>query len=280
METDDENVDATTHLLPPVEDAVVAQHNHSPFSKQKDDPDCGETSDGRLDNATQLRESRWRKFAHSVAYPPEADLSEHKTVTWEWLNENHGDYSQPYNHSKEGSDLETGLRWRARRKTWIVRLQANLLKNPIVPLVFRLIVWIFSLIALALGASINHLSRTSHLPQGPSADMAIIIDAVALVYLLYITYDEYSGKPLGLRSAKAKMRLIFLDIFFIVFDSANLSLAFASLSDVQGSCTQSEVNNHLDPKNDPICDRQKVLASVLLIALIGWLSTFAISVFR
>lgn len=110
--------------------------------------------------------------------------------------------------------------------------------------------------------------------------MAIIVDAVALVYLVYITYDEYTGKPLGLRSPKAKMRLILLDIFFIVFDSANLSLAFASLSDVQGSCINSVINHHLDPKNDAICSRQTALASVLLIALIAWLLTFTISVFR
>ena len=96
--------------------------------------------------------------------------------------------------------------------------------------------------------------------------MAIIVDVVAMLYLLYITYDEYTGKPLGLRSAKSKMRLIFLDLFFIVFDSANLSLAFEAIG--YGDCVQQ------------ICSRQKALASVLLIALIAWLLTFAISVLR
>jgi len=117
-------------------------------------------------------------------------------------------------------------------------------------------------------------------PQGPSALMAIIVDAVALVYLVYITFDEYTSKPLGLRSPSAKARLILLDIFFIVFDSANLSLAFESLSTVRGSCTFAEVNQEITPKNDAICDRQKALASVLLIALVAWLTTFAISVLR
>lgn len=95
--------------------------------------------------------------------------------------------------------------------------------------------------------------------------MAIVVDAVALAYLLYITYDEYSGKPLGLRPAKAKMRLIFLDLFFIVFDSANLSLAFEV---IEGGC------------DSRVCNQQKALASVLLIALIAWLLTFSISVMR
>lgn len=110
--------------------------------------------------------------------------------------------------------------------------------------------------------------------------MAIIVDAVALVYLVYITYDEYTGKPLGLRSPSAKMRLVLLDLFFIVFDSANLSLAFASLSDVRGACTNATINDRPDEKNDPICARQTALASVLLVALIAWLLTFCISAFR
>lgn len=96
--------------------------------------------------------------------------------------------------------------------------------------------------------------------------MAIIVDAIAMIYLIYITYDEYSGKPLGLRNAKAKMRLIFLDLFFIVFDSANLSLAFEAFGE--------------DRYCGEVCGKQKALASVLLIALIAWLSTFSISVTR
>lgn len=103
--------------------------------------------------------------------------------------------------------------------------------------------------------------------------MAIIVDAIALVYLFYITYDEYSGKPLGLRSAKAKMRLIFLDLFFIVFDSANLSLAFGAVLDSDAACDQGALN-------PGICQRQTGLASVLLIALIAWLLTFSVSVLR
>ena len=127
-------------------------------------------------------------------------------------------------------------------------------------------VFFFSAVALALAGSIHHRSTEERLSQTASTDMAIIVDVVAMIYLLYITYDEYTGKPLGLRSAKAKMRLIFLDLFFIVFDSANLSLAFEAID--YGDCVEQ------------ICSWQKALASVLLIALIAWLLTFAISVLR
>src|SRR5437667_11778907 len=84
--------------------------------------------------------------------------------------------------------------------------QRTLLRNPIIPLIFRLIIWFFSLIALALGGSIFHISEKEGFSQRPSTLMAIIVDIIALVYILYVTYDEYTGKPLGLRSAKAKIR--------------------------------------------------------------------------
>lgn len=202
-------------------------------------------------------------------------------MTPEWMNDNIGDYEQPWRGQLlEGDSPEYPLHSNTRREIWFKRFHSTLLKSPLVPLILRLLVWCFSLSALALGGSIQHMAAKHNHPQGPSALMAIIVDAVALVYLVYITFDEYTSKPLGLRSPSAKARLILLDLFFIVFDSANLSLAFASLSDVTGSCTEAEVNQELYPPNNNICVRQKALASVLLVALVAWLLTFAISVLR
>ena len=208
---------------------------------------------------------------------------EKQAVTPEWLNENLGDYSRPWEGANGDADLEKAsqsMTFNRRRKLWVQRSRQRILRSPIVPLIIRLTVWFFSLIALALGGSIHHISVSYKRPQGPSAEMAIIVDAVALVYLVYITYDEYTGKPLGLRPARAKIRLVFLDLFFIVFAAANTSLAFASLTDVTGSCTESEVNQIYDPRNSKICGRQKALATILLLGLLSWLMTFAISVLR
>lgn len=224
--------------------------------------------------------SRWRAFAVSSAYPANsAEVGE--IVTEEWLVQNGADYSRPWLAGEEDGDPEKGsaslFRSRMKRRAWYLRAQRTILRSPVVPMVIRLIVGIFSMMALALAASIRRLTTTmladdSLIPKPrktPSTDMAIIVDAVAIVYLSYITYDEYSGKPLGLRSAKAKMRLIFLDLFFIVFDSANLSLAFEAVQDNLKSGGLHQIN-----------DRQETLASVLLIALIAWLLTFSISVLR
>ncbi len=103
--------------------------------------------------------------------------------------------------------------------------------------------------------------------------MAIGVDAIAIVYLLYIMYDEYTGKPLGLRSAKAKLRLILLDLFFIIFQSANLSLSFDSLIHFFD-------DDYADVSGRQDYEKQRGLSAVLLIALVAWLSTFAVSIFR
>lgn len=203
-------------------------------------------------------------------------------MTPDWYEKNGPDYSRPWMADAEQEDMENLQGIQTRRRVWWKRIQRTIIRSPMIPLVLRSIVWTFSAAALAVAASIHRLTDNERkknpdtdLKNLASTEMAIAVDAVALVYLLYITYDEYSGKPLGLRSARAKMRLIFLDLFFIVFDSANLSLAFEALGESSGCKV-------LRPTDDDIriCKRQKTLASVLLIALIAWLLTFSISVFR
>lgn len=117
--------------------------------------------------------------------------------------------------------------------------------------------------------------------QQSSSILAICFNAVALLYILYITYDEYTSKPLGLRPARAKMRLIFLDLFFIVFDAATVSLAFNTLSDPRWACYgPEESNKQTCGQDDEICARQAGLVSILLVSLIAWLLTFSISTLR
>lgn len=186
------------------------------------------------------------------------------------------------------------------------------MNNPFVVLIIRLIVLVFVLAALGVGASIYH--RTDALnssagaragtlidpsteqnyicEQQPSTYMAFMVDSCAVVYLGYITWDEYRSKPLGLRKTRDKLRLLFLDIVFIIFSSAALALSFNTLTDRQWACYSggpatngSSSNNQMVAQstcvhNGDLCRRQKALCGVLLIALFVWLQTFAISVLR
>lgn len=283
FEVCEDDPDATARLLPAeIEDALVAQHNHSPYATSKSNRSkSAEAGNEPYYTDQEIRESRWRRFVQISAYPHAEVVAEEKRVSFEWLNNNMGDYSQPWGARRDGSDTEMGrITLRSKQRNLWTRFQRHLLSSPTVPLIFRLTVWIFSLCALSLGGSIRALSGRFDRYPGPSADMAIVVDAVALVYLVYITYDEYTSKPLGLRPPNAKMRLILLDIFFIIFDAANMTLAFVSLHDVQGTCTSAVINDVHDDRNDTLCVRQKALASVLLVALIAWLLTFCISIFR
>lgn len=155
------------------------------------------------------------------------------------------------------------------------------MKNPFVPLIIRVTVIVFSSLALGLSGSIYvRAGNAENCDKGSSTYMAIIVDVVAIVYSVYIAIDEYTSKPLGLRSHRAKVRLVFLDIFFIVFDSANLSVAFEALTDPVWACRQNGDEQGICAFNKALCDRQKALTATLLMALLAWLATFAISMLR
>lgn len=177
------------------------------------------------------------------------------------------------------------------------------------PLIVRVIVLVFVLCALGLGVTIyegsNNLNNSPDLraetsdppgtapdyicSQQPSTYMSFIVDAVAVIYLLYITWDEYTSKPLGLRRSRDKVRLLFLDLIFIVFSAANTSLAFNTLTNHQWACYEdvpavanlnSAVAQSVCVYSANLCARQRALCAMLVIALTAWFVTFAISVSR
>lgn len=277
-------------LIPP--EIQIAQHNSTPAAKYtfRQDPPRGRLDDPQRESIPPIpfstnaeTGSRWKAFAVASRYPA-VSAEGGEIVSEDWLVQNGADYSRPWLAGvDENGDPEKHPMhlFRAKRRAWYIRAQRTVLRNPLAPMIIRLNVWIFSAVALCLGASIHHLTDDNpSVNTTPSTDMAIIVDVVAMIYLLYITYDEYSGKPLGLRSARAKLRLILLDLFFIVFDSANLSLAFEAVRGESCNPDMTEHNARYTDSTRQICGRQKGLASVLLIALIAWLLTFSISVLR
>lgn len=78
-----------------------------------------------------------------------------------------------------------------------------LLKNAFVPLVFRLTVLAFSCAALGVSATILRSVRDSNDDRDPynqcapraSTYMGIVVSAIAIPYVGYVTWDEYLSKP-------------------------------------------------------------------------------------
>lgn len=65
---------------------------------------------------------------------------------------------------------------------------------------FRLLVLTFTLAALGLGGRIFHEADSVTANEGPcdkraSTYMAIVLDSIAVPYILYVTWDEYLSKP-------------------------------------------------------------------------------------
>lgn len=196
-------------------------------------------------------------------------------------------------HGISNKNSRSGRKKSNKDKNYLFKqnLERLFLYNNYIPLIFRICIFIFSIISLALSSSIfrnskgqyqllgsSKLTLTSSLNQQPSTIMAICVQTVALVYLVYIAYDEFSSKPLGIRDPIAKIRLILLDLLFIIFSSANLSLSFNTLYDGRWVCTVDSQSVY--PIVDSICNKQKALCAFLFLVLTLWVSNFTISVLR
>ncbi|KAJ3494249.1 hypothetical protein NLG97_g4202 [Lecanicillium saksenae] len=149
------------------------------------------------------------------------------------------------------------------------RLWMMALRHSLSPLIFRLIVIITSIIALGVAARIIHLETIANNRGAESTQsaFAVVVDTVAIPYSTYMIWDEYTGKPLGLRSAVDKMSLILLDLFFIIFKSASTALAFEAL--VYHNILLVSIRNLAD-----------TLAAFMLIGLVAWAMNLSVNIFR
>jgi hypothetical protein len=294
---DNDTVDPTSLLLPRTPTSARHPcHNYMPTPKSSVP---GRKFDHAREGApvtltTPMSDSalKWKQFAHSSThFGDHGDSAERpidsrgQIVDDDWMKENMPDLETPWEPIDEDKDDERlkgfWLFSPAKRKRKAMRFHRTIMNHPMVPAVVRMFVLIFSIMALSLAGAIFHHSNSADCRNNSSTWMAIIVDVVAILYTVYITYDEYTSKPLGLRSHNAKMSLIFLDLAFIVFESANLSLAFQALTDEKWACRESLEPGPLTcDYTRSICVRQKALTATLLIALMAWLSTFTISTLR
>ena len=151
-----------------------------------------------LDQTLAESSTRWLPYMLSGPQPNTCDVEGARLVSDNWMQDN-----MPWfmNAGPSPDDLNE-----KQRSTWLQRSSATdakrtLLKNPYIPLIFRLIVITFTLAALGLGARVWHQTRATR--QQSSADcvqrastyMSIILDCIAVPYIFYVTWDEYTSKP-------------------------------------------------------------------------------------
>ncbi|KAF2127816.1 hypothetical protein P153DRAFT_377319 [Dothidotthia symphoricarpi CBS 119687] len=288
---EDDNADVTSLLLPRTPTSIrPASHHYMPTPKSnvpgRKFDHAREGAPVTLTTHVTDSASKWAQFAAASQFDAlDRPLSSRGQIVDDaWMAENMPDLEKPWEPIEQDDEAEKlkgfWLFNPAKRRRKVTRWHRTMMNHPIVPAMIRMVVLTFSILALSLAGAIFHRSDSAGCEKNASTWMAMVIDVTAVLYTVYITYDEYTSKPLGLRSHNAKMSLIFLDLAFIVFESANLSLAFQALTDDTWACTQSTGPNSQCAYTRGICVRQKALVATLLIALVAWLGTFTISTLR
>lgn len=217
-------------------------------------------------SSTWQQPAAWHEFLHSSAWghiPNERS----EVVDYEVLNK-----LQPNFNRDTDMDVNFTRPYESRsHKTLALskRMWNMAIRHTLSPLIFRLTVMITSILAMGIAARIfkveGGLRKDS--AERTQSLVAVVVDCVAVPYTAYMIWDEYTGKPLGLRSAISKISLILLDLFFIIFKSASTALAFESL--IYHNIHSTEIQNLAD-----------ALAAFMLIGLISWTMNLTVNIFR
>lgn len=216
----------------------------------------------------------WRSYLQSSVYG-RMEGEESEVVDPEMLDELQPDFGRPfdkplYPHEHAHARDANGRRWTKRRRTLWERAWRLILRHPLVPLMFRLIVLVTSVSSLAVAARIfmHEDALDNNSAERTQSIVAIVVDTVAVPYIGYMLWDEYTGKPLGLRAATQKIALILLDLFFIIFKSASTALAFESLV------------YHMGQRVEDITALSRALTSMMVVGLVAWTMNFMVNIFR
>lgn len=211
----------------------------------------------------------WQDFINSSAWGRMPN-EESEVVDPEVLNKLQPTFNRPVDAPMNPLDPRAS---KTKRTLALYKRVWNLVvRHSLAPLLFRLTVMVTSILALGIAARIFQLENAHDAngkdPAEPTQSVvAVAVDCVAIPYIGYMIWDEYTGKPLGLRSGVSKISLILLDLFFIIFKSVSTALAFESL--IYHSLPESLIRG-----------LSKALAAFMLIGLIAWTMNFTVNIFR
>ncbi|PTD01871.1 hypothetical protein FCULG_00010121 [Fusarium culmorum] len=221
---------------------------------------------GHKPSVTSQPSVTWQNFVQSSSWGRMTN-EDSKVMDIEALRNLQPNFDTPSRHPYNAEEARISRK----RKTLAPykRIWYMAIRHSLAPLVFRLSVMVTSIIALGVAARIHLLEDvdSSDSAEETQSIVAVAVDCVAIPYIGYMIWDEYTGKPLGLRSVVSKIFLILLDLFFIIFKSASTALAFESLV----------YHNLSDPA---VRNLSKALAAFMLLGLIAWSMNFAVNIFR
>jgi len=229
-ENDDDDESSQRQRLLPLPSAIPASHHYLPA------PPTQHKAPGRkwdhlrnaepamIDQPMQTNQQRWLPYMMSGPHP--RGIEGARIVSDAWMDENMTHMNVPWEPSQQDQPSEKPkgfwLLSPARQRKTFRRIRVSrgsfhataitwtrhsnisqriILKNPYVPLVFRLLVLTFTLAGLGLGARVYHeanrITRVAgvNCNKRASTYMAIILDSIAVPYICYITWDEYLSKP-------------------------------------------------------------------------------------
>jgi hypothetical protein len=206
----------------------------------------------------------WRGFLQSSQYGHIAN-EESEIVDIGMLEKLQPDFNEPLESERPLDFTRTKRTKRLSKRIWQAILQ-----HPLVPLAFRLTVLITSGVALALSARIFEIETyegNTNTSERTQCVVAIVVDTLAIPYIGYMTWDEYTGSPLGLRLATEKISLVLMDLFFIIFKSASTTLAFEALV-------------YHNSQDKLVREYSQALAAFQTVGLISWTLTFIVNIMR
>ncbi|KJZ79779.1 hypothetical protein HIM_00493 [Hirsutella minnesotensis 3608] len=208
----------------------------------------------------------WQDFIHASAWGHPAN-EDSEVVDYEVMRKLQPSFDRDVDMPLNPLDPKAS---RGRRTIAFYKRAWNaVMRNSLSPLLFRLAVVVTSVLALGIATRIyqreNSIDRES--AERTQSAVAIAVDCVAIPYIGYMIWDEYTGKPVGLRSAVSKVRLILLDLIFVIFKSASTALAFESL------VFHNVSETHL-------LRLSATLGAFELLGLISWTMTFTVNIFR
>jgi hypothetical protein len=203
-------------------------------------------------------QSRWSDFMPATGGPPQRALTRGEVLRSKAIRK---EYHTKEDYGTEWATTEKPAK-QSRRPWWI-------------QLVFRFFILFNSAVALGLGAGIYRHQFNPGCHRGGSTYLAIIVDTIAIPYTMYIAWDEFSSKPIGLRKPSSKLRLLLFDLIFIVLEGCNVALAAQSLSEDDFACSKND-----RCRSAHTCDMQEGLVAVLVVAQVAWLATFIMSLTR